>query len=71
VNDEAPVPRLRRGPPPSPTSGRRVLIGVLVFFVLLVAFVVTLVLTIGINNNGVKIPPNPSATATGRHSSNT
>jgi hypothetical protein len=33
-----------------------VLIGVAVFFVLLLAFVITLVVSIGLNNNGVKIP---------------
>ncbi|HVV75054.1 MAG TPA: hypothetical protein VHC43_03385 [Mycobacteriales bacterium] len=56
-----PVPRLRRDP--QPTSGRRVLVGVAVFFVLLVGFVLTLVFTIGINNSGVRLPSSPSPTA--------
>ncbi|MGN6472604.1 MAG: hypothetical protein ACTHK4_03010 [Mycobacteriales bacterium] len=59
-----PVPRLRQGPPPEPGNGRKVLVGVAVFFALLVAFVLTLVFTIGIHNNGVKLPPSPTATAT-------
>jgi hypothetical protein len=63
MSDE-PVPRLRRDPNPSPTNGRRVLIGVGIFFVLLVAFVLTLVFTIGVHNHGVVIPPQPSGTAT-------
>ena len=37
------------------------LIGVAVFFLLLVAFVLTLVFTIGLHNNGVKPPPRSSA----------
>lgn len=56
-----PTPRLRRDPNPSATSGRKVLIGVAVFFLLLVAFVLTLVFTIGLHNNGVKPPPRSSA----------
>jgi hypothetical protein len=59
-----PLPRLRQGPQPEPGSGRKVLIGAAVFFVLLVGFVLTLVFTIGIHNHGVKIPPEPTATAT-------
>jgi hypothetical protein len=59
-----PVPYLRRDPNPSSTSGRKVLVGVAVFFVLLVAFVLTLVFTIGVNNHGVVIPPSPTGTAT-------
>jgi hypothetical protein len=55
---------LRQGPQPEPGSGRKVLIGAAVFFVLLVGFVLTLVFTIGIHNHGVKIPPEPTATAT-------
>ncbi|HVW81663.1 MAG TPA: hypothetical protein VHB69_12075 [Mycobacteriales bacterium] len=61
-----PTPRLRRDPNPSTASGRKVLIGVAAFFVLLLAFVLTLVFTIGLNNNGVKIPPStPSSTSQG------
>jgi hypothetical protein len=52
-----PTPRLRRGPAPSETNGRKVLIGVAAFFLLLLAFVLILVFTIGIHNNGVKPPP--------------
>jgi hypothetical protein len=52
-----PVPHLRRGPDPTPTSGRKVLVGVFVFFLLLVGFVLTLVFTIGLHNNGVRPPP--------------
>lgn len=59
-----PVPRLRRDPNPSTTSGRRALIGVAVFFVLLVAFVLTLVFTIGVHNNGVKLPPGAPSSST-------
>ena len=58
------VPRLRRDPAPDQANSRRVIIGVFVFFVLLVAFVVTLVVTIGLHNNGVKIAPGPPATST-------
>jgi hypothetical protein len=36
-----------------------VLIGVAVFFLILLAFVLTLVLTVGLSNNGVKIPTAP------------
>jgi hypothetical protein len=61
---DQPVPRLRRDPDPKPTSGRKVLIAVAVFFLLLVGFVLTLVFTIGINNNGVVNPPAPSGTST-------
>ncbi len=60
----SPTPRLRRGPEPDPRNGRRVLIGVLVFFLLLVTFVVVLVVTIGLHNHGVKIPPGPAPHAT-------
>jgi hypothetical protein len=56
-----PTPKLRQGPMPPPTSGRRVLIGVFVFFLLLVGFVLTLVFTIGLHNNGVRLPgPGPT-----------
>jgi hypothetical protein len=41
-----------------------VLIGVAVFFVLLVVFVLALVFTTGLHNQGVKIPPQPSASTT-------
>jgi hypothetical protein len=58
------TPYLRRDPDPTPTSGRRVLIGVLVFFLVLLAFVLTLVFTVGVHNNGVKIPPGPAPHAT-------
>jgi hypothetical protein len=54
-----PTPRLRQGPQPAPTSGRRVVIGAFLFFLLLLGFVLTLVFTIGIHNNGVKPPPPP------------
>ena len=56
-----PIPKLRQGPPPSTTSGRRVLIGVAVLFLVLLAFVLVLVFTIGIHNHGVKPPPGPPA----------
>ncbi len=58
------TPHLRRDPAPSPTNGRRVLIAVLIFFLLLVGFVVVLVVTIGLHNSGVKIPPGPRPHAT-------
>jgi hypothetical protein len=58
------VPRLRRDPDPKQTSGRKVLIGVAVFFVLLVGFVLTLVFTVGEQNDGVVIPGQPGPTAT-------
>jgi hypothetical protein len=58
-----PVPRLRRGPDPQPGNGRSVLIGAAVFFVLLVAFVLVLVFTAGIHNQGVRIPPPPTTTS--------
>jgi hypothetical protein len=54
------MPRLRRDPSPSQSNGRVVLIGVLVFFLLLIAFVLTLVFTIGVHNHGIKIPPGPA-----------
>jgi hypothetical protein len=60
----APVPRLRRDPAPDPTKGRLVLIGAFIFFLLLVAFVVILVVTIGMHNHGIKIPPGPAPHAT-------
>jgi hypothetical protein len=52
-----PTPRLRRDPNPNPKNGRRAVIGAFVVFVLLVGFVLTLVITIGLHNNGVKLPP--------------
>ena len=55
-----PTPHLRRDPEPTQTNGRRVLIGVLGVFLLLVAFVVVLVVTFGLNNNGIKMPPGPT-----------
>jgi hypothetical protein len=58
------TPYLRRDPSPSTRNGRRVLLGVLAFFLLLVAFVVVLVVTVGLHNNGVKIPPGPAPHAT-------
>jgi hypothetical protein len=58
------TPHLRRDPNPTPTSGRKVLIGVLIFFLLLLGFVLTLVFTIGVHNSGVKIPPGPAPHAT-------
>ena len=60
----APTPHLRRDPAPSATNGRWVLVGVFVFFLLLVTFVVVLVVTIGMHNHGVKIPPGPAPHAT-------
>jgi hypothetical protein len=59
-----PTPHLRRDPAPDPTNGRRVLIGVFIFFLLLVGFVLVLVVTIGLHNHGVKIPPGPAPHAT-------
>jgi hypothetical protein len=59
-----PTPRLRRDPAPDPTNGRRVLVGVFLFFLVLVAFVLILVATIGLHNHGVKIPPGPAPHAT-------
>ena len=49
---------------PSPTNGRRVLIGVLVFFLILIAAVVIPLVVIGLHNHGVKIPPGPVPHAT-------
>ena len=62
TDPQAPVPRLRRDPDPQPTSGRKVLIGAAVFFLLLVGFVLTLVFTVGLSNNGVKRPPESTVT---------
>jgi hypothetical protein len=53
------TPHLRRNPAPSPTNGRRVLIGALVFFLILIAAVVIPLVVIGLHNHGVKIPPGP------------
>jgi hypothetical protein len=39
-------------------------IGAFVMFLLLVAFVLVLVFTVGIHNNGVKSPPGSSTTTT-------
>jgi hypothetical protein len=64
VSDPSQVPRLRRDPAPNAANGRRVLIGVFIFFLLLVAFVVVLVVTVGLHNHGVKIPPGPAPHAT-------
>jgi hypothetical protein len=58
------TPHLRRDPNPTPAHGRRVLIGVLAFFMLLLTFVIVLVATIGVHNNGVKAPPGPAPHAT-------
>ena len=58
------TPHLRRDPAPSPTTGRRVLIGVLVFFLILIAAVVIPLVVIGLHNHGVKIPPGPVPHAT-------
>jgi hypothetical protein len=58
------TPYLRRDPDPTPTGGRKVLIGVFAFFLLLLAFVLTLVFTVGVHNHGVKIPPGPAPHAT-------
>ncbi|HWC34695.1 MAG TPA: hypothetical protein VG650_07685 [Mycobacteriales bacterium] len=63
---QEPVPRLRRDPDPKPANSRRVLIGVAIFFVLLTGFVLTLVFTIGLSNNGVRLPPvSPTSTSPG------
>jgi hypothetical protein len=59
VTAPQPTPKLRQGPPPSATSGRKVLIGVAAFFLVLVTFVLVLVFTIGLHNHGVKSPPGP------------
>jgi hypothetical protein len=53
------TPHLRRDPAPNPTNGRRVLIGVLVFFLILIAAVVIPLVVIGLHNHGVKVPPGP------------
>jgi hypothetical protein len=58
------TPHLRRDPAPNPTNGRRVLIGVLVFFLILIAAVVIPLVVIGLHNHGVKIPPGPVPHAT-------
>ncbi|HWA66905.1 MAG TPA: WD40 repeat domain-containing protein [Mycobacteriales bacterium] len=64
-----PVPRLRRGPGPTPGNGKKVLVGVLALFLVLLGFVLILVFTIGLNNNGVKIPSSqPSSAPTGTQS---
>jgi hypothetical protein len=59
-----PTPYLRRDPSPSRNNGRWVLLGVLVFFLALVTFVVILVVTVGMHNHGIKIPPGPRPHAT-------
>jgi hypothetical protein len=64
VTEPPPTPYLRRNPEPKQTNGRWVLIGVLGVFILLVIFVVVLVVTIGLNNNGIKTPPGPKPTGT-------
>jgi hypothetical protein len=58
------TPHLRRDPAPSPTGGRRVLIAVFVFFIILIIAVVVPLIVIGLHNNGVKIPPGPAPHAT-------
>jgi len=58
------TPYLRRDPEPSQASGRKVLIGVLIFFLLLVTFVVVLYVAIGRHTDGPKIPPGPAPHAT-------
>lgn len=60
----APTPHLRRGPVPSPGNGRRVLIGVLIFFLILIVAVVVPLVVIGLHNDGVKVPPGPAPHAT-------
>jgi hypothetical protein len=64
MSEPTPTPYLRRDPDPGQRNGRWVLIGVLGVFVVLVAFVVVLVVTIGLNNNGIKTPPGPKPTGT-------
>jgi hypothetical protein len=58
------TPHLRRDPNPTPTNGRRVLLAVAAFFLVLLGFVLVLVFAIGIHNHGVKIPPGPAPHAT-------
>jgi hypothetical protein len=64
VTTPTPTPRLRRGPEPTQRNGRWVLVGVFLVFILLVAFVVVLVVTIGLNNSGIKEPPGPKPSET-------
>jgi hypothetical protein len=49
---------------PSPGNGRRFLIGVLIFFIVLIVAVVVPLVVIGLHNNGVKTPPGPAPHAT-------
>jgi hypothetical protein len=58
------TPHLRRDPEPSATNGRRVLLAVAGFFLLLLGFVLVLVFTIGVHNHGIKVPPGPAPHAT-------
>jgi hypothetical protein len=58
------TPHLRRDPAPDSTNGRRVLLGVAAFFLLLLGFVLVLVFTIGVHNHGIKVPPGPAPHAT-------
>jgi hypothetical protein len=53
------TPHLHRRPAPRQGNGRKVLIAVAVFFVLLVGFVLVLVFAIGVHNHGAKAPPAP------------
>jgi hypothetical protein len=59
-----PTPYLRRGPAPDRANGHRVVIVAFLIFLALVTFVVVLVVTIGLHNSGVKIPPGPAPHAT-------
>jgi hypothetical protein len=67
VSAGEPVPRLRRDIDPPASNGRRAVILIAIVFLLLVGFVVTLVVTIGLHNNGVRIPPGPQPSATTPH----
>ena len=67
TQDDGQVPRLRRDADPKQTSGRKVLIGAAVFFLLLVGFVLTLVFAIGEHNNGVIIPPGAGTPTSSPH----
>lgn len=65
MTEPQPTPRLRQGPQPAPNSGRKVVLVAFAFFLALVGFVLALVFTIGIHNNGVKPPPGGPAPTSG------
>jgi hypothetical protein len=58
------TPHLRRSPTPPAGNGRRLVIGVLIFLVVLIVAVVVPLVVIGLHNNGVKTPPGPAPHAT-------